>query len=126
MSKKKHSVALNFFKELLGPDYQHVPKYVAYVGMAVIIKDVIGKFDDIKMQVSKVGKKLDEVLPLLPWEQAVKLKPEKVEEMLKMPQSEFWTWLSAFTFAYLIVENFDALLALGGNLVGAVKLLAGL
>jgi len=120
--KDNSSVALEFLGQLAGPEYIHIPKYIAYAGMAVIIKDIIDKTDEIGKVAARIGEQLDVILPLLPWEERV----EKKKEIMTMPRSEFWKWLSAFTFSYLIVENFDALLALGGNLVGAVRLLAGL
>jgi len=128
MTKKdKRSVALEFLKQLAGPEYVHLPKYISYVGMAVIIKDIIEKTEDVAATVSRAREKI----VILPGGGVAFKKPsptttEDVQEFLDMPQSEFWQWLSAFTFSYLIVENFDALLALGGNLVGAVRLLAGL
>jgi len=115
--KDNRSVALSFLKELAGPDYQHLPKYIAYLGMTITIKGIIEATEEVTVAVSRLDPNV--------WLWKV-TDPEKLAKELDMPVPEMLQWLSAFTFSYLIVENFDALLALGGNLVGAVRLLAGL
>lgn len=128
--RKLSSRALSFF-EYVKPQLDVIPKWIAYVGTAILVKKVIHESDEFMSRVNElIGKPTGVGITAAPATLLAKqLAPKLFGEPADIGEGmlpEVWEWIISFAIAYIIVEHAGAIISALGDIAGSLSKLVGL